>query len=205
MTSIASLATRSIASGAICLAILGGMMAGHAWPLWTGTTIVLPLEPVDARDVFRGEYIRIRTPANRIVVGDDANMGTAGAVAVRPAGEWPWRWPVRGRDQKRLPRGTIAYVQLEPGPDRSGSPEYRPVSISLEPVEGAINLRGRVFPRPDMLLLNYGVDAYYMQEGRAQEIDEALRQGRRVQMEVAVTSSGRARIRTLLVDGVRVR
>jgi hypothetical protein len=44
-----------------------------------------------------------------------------------------------------------------------------------------------------------------MQEGTAKPVELALLDGRGVQMQVAIASSGRARIRTLLVDGVPVR
>jgi uncharacterized membrane-anchored protein len=43
---------------------------------------------------------------------------------------------------------------------------------------------------------------YYVQEGTARPIEEALDRRQRVQMEIAVTPSGRSRIRrVVLVDG----
>jgi uncharacterized membrane-anchored protein len=55
------------------------------------------------------------------------------------------------------------------------------------------------------VLVDYGLDAFYMQEGTAAPVERALVEGRLVQMQVAVASSGRSRIRTLLVDGVPLR
>ena len=43
-----------------------------------------------------------------------------------------------------------------------------------------------------------------MQEGHAQTVEQASREKRKVQMQVAIAASGRARIRNVLVDGVAV-
>lgn len=192
-----SMPLRTLLGGAICLAILGGMMVGHAWPLWTGETVLLRVRPVDPRDLFRGEYVRLDTPATQLYIVSENVPAPATAV------------PVRGLDvdQGSLQRGRIVYVQLE----RAASGEHEPVTISAKPVADATNLRGRVRTSNvystayGPVYVDYGLDAFYMQEGTAQPVEHALRAGKRVQMEVAVASSGRARIRTLLVDGVSVR
>jgi hypothetical protein len=41
----------------------------HAWPLWTGESALLPVTPIDPRDMFRGECVHLDTPAT---VGDRA-------------------------------------------------------------------------------------------------------------------------------------
>jgi uncharacterized membrane-anchored protein len=43
-----------------------------------------------------------------------------------------------------------------------------------------------------------------MQEGTARSVEDAMRERKRVQMEVAVAASGHARIRRLLIDGSQV-
>ena len=68
-----------------------------------------------------------------------------------------------------------------------------------------MNLRGRVswYERQgERLNVDFGLDRYFMQEGTAKPVEDALRARQRVQMEIAVASSGHARIRQLLVDGV---
>ena len=95
-------------------------------------------------------------------------------------------------------------MQLEP---RGDAGESRPVSISSEPLAGRTNLRGRISwyePDGERLSVDYGLDSFFMQEGTAKPVEDALRQRRRVQMQIAVASSGHARIRRLLVDGVAV-
>jgi uncharacterized membrane-anchored protein len=188
-----SLPGRAVVAGAICLAILGGMIVGHAWPLWTGRTITMKATPVDPRDLFRGEYVRLRTAANSLRVGTAGLPGdTSNRVTVQPLSD--------GLEEPG--RGTVVYVQLEP----SSTGDYLPVSISTTRVPDKVNLRGRVryAATGGYLDVDYGLDAFYVQEGTGPLVESALRQGRNVQIEAAIASSGQARVRGLMVDGVRV-
>jgi uncharacterized membrane-anchored protein len=191
MTFMTSLPKRAVLAGAICLLILGGMIVGHAWPLWTGRVVTMTVIPVDPRDLFRGEYVRLDTPAHRLYRQGTAATSDTFAV-VRPLDDV--------FDQAH--GGSIVYVQLEP----ASSGDYRPVSVSREPAGGALNLRGRVWhaTKPNLLSVQFGLDAFYMQEGKSRRVEEAIRQRRNVQMQVAIASSGQARVKTLLIDGVPV-
>lgn len=193
---------RTLLGGAVCLSILAGMMVGHAWPLWTGETVLLRARPIDPRDLFRGEFVRLDTPATRLFVTDGTRVAPAGTVPVRGLGAW--QAGPNLADAGPLRRGMVAYVQLE---RPQGALEHRPVSISGTPVGSALNLRGRVrrVEPNGAVLVDYGLDAYYMQEGTAKPVQDALSAGRLVQMQIAVAPSGRARIRTLLVDGAPAR
>jgi uncharacterized membrane-anchored protein len=183
-------ARRALLAGSVCLMILGGMLAGHAWPLWTGQTVMMKAVPVDPRDLFRGEYVRLATPANRLVL---SGQGEPNSTEVR----------VRAIDDvfEVSRAGSIVYVQLEPSP----SGDHTARSVSRTRVPGALNLRGRVTFRDSdtvTLRVEYGLDAYYVQEGMGKGIEDAIRDGRNVQMQVAIAASGRSRIRTLVIDGV---
>lgn len=94
------------------------------------------------------------------------------------------------------------YVQLT----ASASGDYVPVSVSRAPVPGALNLRGRAryASGGGTLYVDYGLDAFYMQEGKGRRVEQAIRESRNVQIQVAIASSGQARIKTLLIDGVPV-
>jgi uncharacterized membrane-anchored protein len=181
-----------LGAGAICLLILGGMIVGHAWPLWTGQTIRLKAIPVDPRDLFRGDYVRLRTPANTLRLdGSSAPAQSGSGVSVRPLDH--------GMDT--LQKGSVVYVQLEP----TVAGDYMPVSISRTRVRDKVNLYGRVrYASAREVLVDYGLDAFYLQEGSGTAIEAALSEGRNVQIEVAITASGRSRIRSLMIDGVRV-
>ncbi len=192
--------TRALIGGVVCLSILAGMMVGHAWPLWTGETVLLRARPIDPRDLFRGEFVRLDTPATRLFIAGSAPTAPADALPVRGVGSWQG---IHEGADLLADRSRTVYVQLE----RRGSGEHEPVTISDAPVENAVNLRGEIRGRYSggVVVVDYGLDAFYMQEGTAKPVEDALVAGRVVQMQVAVASSGRARIRTLLVDGVPVR
>src|SRR5262245_60395694 len=68
MKSTLSQPVRTLIAGVICLTILSGMLVLHAWPLWTGQPALLPVTPIDPRDLFRGEYVALDTPATRLAL-----------------------------------------------------------------------------------------------------------------------------------------
>jgi uncharacterized membrane-anchored protein len=192
MTFAGSKPRRAALAGATCLLILSGMIVGHAWPLWTGRVVTMKVVPVDPRDLFRGEYVHLDTAANQLYRAGSTVAASATSSVVRPV----------DRVFEDARRGSIVYVQLA----ASASGDYVPVSVSADPVAGAFNLRGRVkyASGPQVLYVDYGLDAFYMQEGSARRVEQAIRQQRNVLMQVAIGSSGRARITTLQIDGVPV-
>ena len=191
MTFTRSIPKRAVLAGATCLLILTGMIVGHAWPLWTGRIVTMKVVPVDPRDLFRGEYVHLETAATQL-------YRQGGTIPQGPS--WSYVQPLdRAFEESR--RGSILYVQLVP----SVSGDYIPVSVSLKPQPGALNLRGRsTYPAGAYLAVDYGLDSFYMQEGKGRRVEEAIRQRRNVQMQVAIASSGQARIKTLLIDGIPV-
>jgi len=191
MTFTTSVPKRAILAGATCLLILSGMIVGHAWPLWTGRVVTMKVVPVDPRDLFRGEYVRVDSAASSLYREGPRQPKSPAWSVVRPL----------DNVFEAVHRGSIVYVQLAP----AGSGDYVPVSVSLEPEPGALNLRGRArYPSAPYLSVDYGLDAFYMQEGKGRRVEEAIRQRRNVQIQVAIAPSGHARIKTLLIDGVPV-
>ena len=191
MTFTTSIPRRAVVAGATCLLILAGMIVGHAWPLWTGRVVTMKVVPMDPRDLFRGEYVHLETAATRLY-----RQG----AAIPPNPSWSSVQPLdRVFEESR--QGSILYVQLAP----SASGDYVPVSVSLKPQPGSLNLRGRTkYLGGTQLNVDYGLDAFYMQEGKGRRVEDAIRQRRNVQMKVAIASSGQPRIKTLLIDGVPV-
>jgi uncharacterized membrane-anchored protein len=191
-------------AGIFCLTALSGVLVVHAWPLWTGQAVLLPVIPIDPRDIFRGEYVRLATSASRVAIRTRPGAGSrrntapppAGAIAVDADASWA------GLATGTAVAGATIYVQLEPSGDAG---ESRPVSISSTLQPGRVNLRGRVTRYEDAgqtMTIDYGLDRYFMEEGSAKRVEAAIRDRRRVQMEIAVAASGRARIRRLRVEGV---
>ena len=87
------------------------------------------------------------------------------------------------------------------------------MSVHTEPVpldEGERLIRGRVAggttsapvtgPFANRLFIQYGIEQYFVPEGEGREIESARNQGK-VSIVAAVTPSGRAAIKRLLLDG----
>lgn len=195
----ASPPARAAAAGAVCLLVLAAMMVLHAWPLWTGQVVTLPVSLSQARDPFRGERLTIVPSGGRVLVGGPGTAApAAGVVVLPPSGGWWTRVPADTGSRRRALRGRSVYLQLAAA-DR----DYRPVSIGEAPVSGFTNLKGRIRRVEDdgALDVDYGIDSYYMEEGQPARFAEALKSGADVRMQVAIARSGRARIKVVTVNG----
>jgi uncharacterized membrane-anchored protein len=212
--------TRSVAavlSGATLVGILGAVLAVHAWPLWTGEIVHLRVRPVDSRDLLRPDHVALSYPIEDVIIripGDAADAippDPAGPPLsllppiVDPIGDW-WRID---EGQAQTWRDREIYLQLQPLPATAPgvAQEHRPVTVSLQPVPGAVNLAGRIvfFTSFDYSFrLQFGLDAFTTDAATARLIDAAMQRDAPIYAEVAITRSGRARVRALVVDGRRI-
>lgn len=192
-------------AGAASIVVLIAMLVMHAWPLWTGQPIYLRVRPVDPRDFFRGDYVTLNYDISslRLSPEEPKNEWQRGDY-VKPLGKLQHREPSMDRSDSKL------YVQLEKKESRiPGVPAtYTAVSISDTPVPGMVNIAGRNNYRwwsGDFITLNYGIDAFFVEEHTGGEIEDAMRRSRPdVYAEVMVTNSGKARLRALIIDGKRI-
>lgn len=142
-------------------------------------------------------------------------------TAVRVLGDWLEKAQQKIEDERedyhyrrsRLEtelRDRTLYVQLEPGET------YRAVSVSDEPVGGKVNLRGRVRTVDDwswsskargykrhspILVMDYGLEAYFVPEGKGRAIEDRMRGSQDMRAVVAVAPNGAARLKELLIEG----
>ncbi len=212
-----SKAMRASLAGAFCVIVLTGMLVRHAWPLMTGAPIYLEVIARDPRDLFRGDYVVLTYPIERLIVvrSGDA-VPPEDAVVVEPLGDW-WDEIVvhmTSDDYYARPvwQDRTVYVQLQPEPSQvAGVPQvHRARSVSDVPVSGAANLQGRIAAisrsqyddpnAPWEINLRYGIDALYVQQGTGPRIEDAIRKGS-VHAIVSVTPSGSARLSDLVIDG----
>lgn len=220
-----SYARNALMSGAVSVGALVILLVIYAWPLWTGEIIHLRVRPVDPRDIFRGDFVRLGYDFSRVRVNvDEGDLKVAiqpqtepsadtlrADTVVEPSGEW-WE-EIRSQSSTeavlqrwtRL-RGKTFYLLLRR--DES-TPEYVPFAIAERPESGsqstpaAVSLRVQVrFAQFPFLTLDNPIAAYFVQEGHGLAVEEALRQNKPVVVAVAVTRSGDARVRNLIVDGV---
>lgn len=192
-----SRALRALAAGAVCLAILSGMIVAHAWPLLSGTVVVLRVQSTGA---IRSQYVHFDMPAERLIVTGAAVRDAQRELGVQPLGDSFRNLPEDRWQQQRRFRGMTVYVQLEPVGDGA---EHQAVSVSDRPIDGALDLRGRVQGVDNgRLNVNYGVGTYHMTERATRDMEAAIAARKPLQIEVAIAASGRARIRNVLIDGV---
>jgi uncharacterized membrane-anchored protein len=148
----------------------------------TGTVVHLRTAPIDPRDLFRGDYVRLRYEASIVPL---ARMSADIAEQIR-----------------KHASGDTVYASLATG--EGGLAEVTGLS-TIKPASGLF-LKGRLaqpwqfgIVLPNAAAVEYGIEAYYVQQGKGIEIEK--QQGTRatiqtpLEMEVAVGGDGTAVIR----------
>jgi uncharacterized membrane-anchored protein len=157
---------------------LAWIVAGHVHHLTTGREIVLDVVPVDPRSLFRGDYVVLSTAAHAL--------------------------PRAMLDRQPFDGGDV-FVVLEPEAGKG----WRTVSASAKPPAttsvraNQVVLKGRVIEQPvgeRPVRVRYGIETYFVPEGKGRQLERAIGT-KRVSVKLAVTSDGRAAIKSLLVDG----
>ena len=161
------------------LIVLAYMAGEREYILRRGNIIHLRTAPIDPRDMFRGDYVRLNYEISRIplVVINDA------------------------ADAKELKKGQKIYVSLKEGSNGL----YELVEARLHKPRAGLYLTGRsVYPHrlssvTSPLWVHYGIEAYFVEQGKGREIEK--QRGNRtgiqipMEMEIAVSPSGKAVIR----------
>lgn len=166
-------------------ALLVLMVADRMQILRDGVEVTLQTQPVDPRDLLRGDYVVLRYEISQV---------PAGALAGKVADA----------------RHPDVFVKL--APDAGGL--YRAVSVHAEPVPVTapeVLIRGRVGNHGgacgddrrrfcDKLPIKYGLESYFVPEGEGRKLEGARNQ-QKLRIVAAVLPSGRAAIKRLLLDG----
>jgi uncharacterized membrane-anchored protein len=162
--------------------VLGAMVVDRVRLLSSGREITLPIVPVDPRDLFRGEYVRLGYEVGRV--------------------------PARLLDGPRPRHNAPFYVVLEKKPDGAWAPVKISSSRPTETSPDRIVLRGRsLFGWPPttspnaMVGVRYGIESYFVPEGDGKRL-EALAREKRMAALIAVDARGNAAIKGLIIDGV---
>ena len=179
------------------LAIAVLQSAVLVWMMWerisllrNGQAILLDIEPVDPRDLFRGDYVILSYPIGRLktetVAGDDkfekhdpiyvslqkGETGTWQAVAINRA------LPEKPGSDLVVLRGTVTYVI-----DRKES------GTNTICDQGCAELSVR-----------YGIESYFVPEGEGRKL-EKMRDKRKLQAAIRAADDGEAAIAGLAIDG----
>jgi uncharacterized membrane-anchored protein len=164
-------------SAVLLTAGLGWMVVDRVQLLRAGREIVLPVRPVDPRDLFKGDFARMGYDISRV---DPKLMPKMPPGARRP----------------------VVYVTLEQ--DAGGA--WKPVAVARElPTGLAANqvvLRGRAW-RGSGNQIAYGLERYFVPEGQGGRIEDMARKSQ-LSAVVAVRPNGDAAIKGLVIEGKRV-
>lgn len=154
-----------------------------------GTRVVLRAEPLDPRDVLRGEYSRLN-----YVIGRLHDASPTVDQAARCAAD---------SDGCRVRSGGAVFVVLKAGPD--GIHDVEAVSAA-EPPAGTLFIAGKAGTGlspgecPGCLtgLVTYGIETWYGPQGLPAFVDHA---GGRLTIAVRVGPRGQAIVEAPLIDG----
>lgn len=159
------------------LAIIIGFIGYKQYTVSTGEKILLKTAPVDPRDILRGDYVILNYEISRL----DLN-------------EVP-------QDAGNFSKTGVFYLVLE-----KGEKYWQPKRIAKErPKEGELFIKGTI----ESIHLNrvsatYGIESYFVPEGRGTEIEQEMR-GRdsaSVDVEVYVDKYGNSVISKIYVNDV---
>lgn len=152
------------------------MIAGRAAVLNSGTDVTLTVEPIDPRDLLRGDYVVLSYPIS-VLTGEMAPEGAQ--------------------------RGDTIHVRVAPDADGVYRPVAASLGggIGTPPAEGEVDIRGIVRNATSgRVHALFGIERFYVPEGKGRGIEENMRQDR-FEVVVAVGEDGSAQIRSLLHDG----
>jgi len=158
--------------------VLGYMAGEREYILRNGEIIYLRTAPIDPRDLFRGDYVRLNyeisnIPARHLPLGDTSGVA----------------------------KGKKVYANLKE--NSNGLYELDHVSLNQPPSgiyligRSPYDYRNRLFGRT--LRLNYGIEAYFVQQGKGRQIEQRLGSRNQLQvpleMQIAVGRNGKAVIK----------
>lgn len=165
------------------IGFLSWIIAGRAAVLRNGQDVLLKVEPIDPRDLLRGDYVRLNYDIREIPVKLVTNAPSGDAV----------------------PAERAIFVRL--GRDEDGY--WRPRSASLDqpaalPAAGEVDIRGTVSTlwstgEDTSYSVSYGIDRYYVPEGEGLAIEADMRT-RPFGILAAVGRDGTPQIKALM-DG----
>jgi uncharacterized membrane-anchored protein len=168
------------------LGILSSMVIGQIRLLTTGREIVLPIVPVDPRDLFRGDYVTLSFPVSSI--------------------------PATLIDRSSPRFGPSFYVSLSQTPEGTWNATRITAKPSLVQSPQDVVLKGRsrwggltdwnIKSSPNVIV-QYGIERYYVPEGQGPRL-ERLARDKKLAAIVAVGADGTAAIKGLMIDGQRV-
>jgi uncharacterized membrane-anchored protein len=177
--------------------ILVWMVSERMSILRSTNVVTLVSEPVDPRDIFRGDYVTLAYGISRVSLdttpGDkDFDIGSTVYVEIRPLGE-TWRpaaiyrsYPDKPAEGDKVIRGRIVDMAR-------GTPRMRPIPGSSE-------MESIPCPLCTTAIVSYGIESYFVPEGQGHAMEQE-RNASALSVDVALAKDGEAAIKGLRIDG----
>ena len=177
-----------LAAAALQLGMLGYMVADRLWLLKNGREIVLPIIPVDPRDLFRGDYVTLSFPVSRL----------AGNLA----------------DTTQPIQSDKFYVTFDQGMDGAWTPSKITATMPANRAPNQVVLKAKErygwgsfawgqSRNKETINALYGLERYYVAEGTGGKL-ENLARDKKLELVVAVDAKGNAAIKGINVEGKRI-
>ncbi len=166
------------------IGFLSFMIAGPASILRDGHEVLLKIEPIDPRDMLRGDYVRLNYEISNVpvtmldVAPEDRFVTVAGPIFVR-----------LGRDEDGFWRPRAATLER---------PFAEPASAGEVDIRGEV-VGGRSLGPNDSFTVQYGIDRFYVPEGKGLAIETDLRD-HPLGILAAIAADGTPQIKALM-DG----
>ena len=168
------------------IGFLGWIIAGRAAILRDGRQVLLKVEPVDPRDLLRGDYVRLGYDISRLPAALVADLPADAAVAEGS------RLTVRlKKDDDGYWRPAAAWLGAPPSPPASA--EEADIAGRVAAAWGPSGAAA--------VAADYGIERFYLPEGEGRAIESDMRV-RPFGVRVALGRDGTAQIKAL-VDGDR--
>lgn len=176
--------------------ILVWLINGRVSILSSNDVVTLKSEPVDPRDLFRGDYVVLSYGISRLTLdglkGDrDFRQGDTIYVEIGPRrdtwlAEGAWHSAPTPAQGNKVIRGRVTNVTKNVG-------RVRPTPSSRDVEET---------PCPDCEMLNvsYGIESYFVPEGQGRKLEEE-RNARALSVDVAIARDGEAAIKGIRLNG----
>jgi len=184
MTSGRKLIFASVALALVQIIFLGWMIVDRAAVLRDGREVLLKVEPVDPRDLLRGDYVILSYGISRIplsMIADidelDEELATRTTIVVRLRKAQDGYWEA-------------ANAWVKPPPAPAGADEVD--------IEGQIPALNRVHMQGEVRV-TYGIERFYLPEGEGRAIERDMGT-RPFAVRVAVSKAGKSQVKAL-IDG----
>jgi uncharacterized membrane-anchored protein len=162
-------------------AALAYMVIDRVTLLRSGREITLPIVPVDPRDLFKGDFVRLGYDVSAV--------------------------PMRQLEGPQPGENAAFYVVLEKKPDGAWQTVKlaRDMPQEASPERIVLKARASYWPAPGSadasVRVRYGIESYFVAEGQGVKLEQLARE-KKLAARIAVDSRGNAAIKGLIIDGV---